>query len=46
VKAEGVKLTDVNGKEYIDLISGISVCNIGHCHPAVVKAVSDRVLCM
>jgi acetylornithine/N-succinyldiaminopimelate aminotransferase len=42
VKAEGVTLTDANGKKFIDLISGISVCNIGHCHPAVVKAVSEQ----
>jgi len=42
VKAEGVTLTDVNGKTYIDLISGISVSNIGHCHPKVVKAIQDQ----
>lgn len=40
--AKGSILTDVNGKEYIDLISGISVSNVGHCHPKVVKAVSDQ----
>ncbi len=39
VKAEGVHLIDVNGKKYIDLISGISVSNIGHCHPKVVEAI-------
>src|SRR6201988_2495730 len=38
VSAKEVYLKDVNGKEYIDLISGISVSNIGHCHPAVVDA--------
>ena len=43
VKAAGIKMWDVNGKEYIDLISGFSVCNIGHSHPAVVKAVKDQV---
>lgn len=42
VKAEGVTLTDVNGKTYIDLISGISVSNVGHCHPEVVKAIKDQ----
>ena len=42
VKAEGVTLTDVNGKKYIDLISGISVSNVGHCHPDVVKAVKEQ----
>lgn len=40
--AKGVILTDKNGKEYIDLISGISVSNIGHCHPNVVKAINDQ----
>jgi acetylornithine/succinyldiaminopimelate/putrescine aminotransferase len=38
--AKGVVLTDVNGKKYIDLISGISVSNIGHCHPKVVDAIN------
>ena len=42
VKAAGIKMWDTNGKEYIDLISGFSVCNIGHSHPAVVKAVKDQ----
>ncbi len=43
ISAKGVYLKDVNGKEYIDLISGISVSNIGHCHPAVVDAVKKQV---
>ena len=42
VKAKGCKLIDVNGKEYIDLIGGISVCNVGHCHPKVVQAVQQQ----
>lgn len=42
VKASGIHLWDVNGKQYVDLISGFSVCNIGHSHPAVVKAVQDQ----
>jgi acetylornithine/succinyldiaminopimelate/putrescine aminotransferase len=40
--ASGSKLTDVNGKEYIDLISGISVSNVGHCHPEVVAAINEQ----
>lgn len=40
--AKGAVLTDVNGKTFIDLISGISVSNIGHCHPKVVKAIQDQ----
>ncbi len=43
VKAEGSRLWDVAGKEYIDLIAGISVCNIGHRHPAVVAAIKKQV---
>ena len=42
VKAEGMYMWDVNGKRYLDLIAGISVCNVGHCHPAVVKAIQDQ----
>ncbi len=43
VKAQGIKMWDVNGKEYIDLISGFSVCNIGHSHPDVIKAIKEQV---
>lgn len=39
VEASGVLMTDKNGKKYIDLISGISVSNIGHRHPKVVEAI-------
>ncbi|MBC6490637.1 aspartate aminotransferase family protein [Flavihumibacter stibioxidans] len=42
VKARGVILEDAAGKEYIDLIAGISVCNVGHCHPKVVKAIKAQ----
>lgn len=42
VKAEGCYLTDVNGKQYIDLIGGISVANVGHRHPEVVKAIQKQ----
>lgn len=41
-KAEGVYLYDRKGNEYIDLISGISVSNIGHCNPKVKKAITDQ----
>ena len=41
-EAKGVILTDENGEKYTDLISGISVSNIGHCHPKVVKAINDQ----
>jgi len=42
VKAEGSKLFDVEGKVYIDLIGGISVCNIGHRHPKVLEAIREQ----
>lgn len=42
VKAEGVYLQDSQGKSYIDFISGISVSNVGHCHPHVVKAIQRQ----
>jgi len=43
VKAEDCFLYDADGKEYIDLIAGISVCNVGHRHPKVVKAIKKQV---
>jgi acetylornithine/N-succinyldiaminopimelate aminotransferase len=42
VKAEGASLWDKDGKDYIDLIGGISVANTGHRHPAVVQAIKDQ----
>lgn len=41
-KAMGIHLWDTSEKKYVDLISGFSVCNIGHSHPAVVKAVQEQ----
>jgi acetylornithine/N-succinyldiaminopimelate aminotransferase len=43
VKAEGAELKDEGGKQYIDLIGGISVANVGHRHPDVVKAIHQQV---
>jgi len=42
VKAEGCKLYDTAGKEYIDLIGGISVANTGHRHPEVIAAIQQQ----
>jgi len=42
VKAEGCTLFDANGASYIDLIGGISVCNVGHRHPKVVAAIKTQ----
>jgi acetylornithine/N-succinyldiaminopimelate aminotransferase len=43
VKAEGCKLYDIYNKEYIDLIGGISVCNIGHGNKKVIDAINKQV---
>lgn len=42
VRAEGAKLWDADGKAYIDLIGGISVCNVGHRHPKVITAIKEQ----
>lgn len=42
VRAEGLYLYDRDGREYLDLIGGISVCNTGHRHPRVVEAIKDQ----
>ena len=41
--AKGVYIYDVEGKAFIDMIAGFSVCNIGHSHPAVIKAIQEQV---
>ena len=43
VRGEGVRLWDSEGNEYLDFLTGISVCNTGHCHPQVVAAVQEQV---
>jgi predicted acetylornithine/succinylornithine family transaminase len=43
VRGEGPLLWDADGKEYLDFLTGISVCSLGHCHPAVVAAVTEQV---
>jgi acetylornithine/succinyldiaminopimelate/putrescine aminotransferase len=42
VRASGSKLYDINGKEYIDLIGGVSVCNIGHGNKKVIDAIKKQ----
>jgi predicted acetylornithine/succinylornithine family transaminase len=42
VRGEGPLLWDAEGKKYLDFLTGISVCSVGHCHPDVVKAVSEQ----
>lgn len=42
VKGQGSTLWDEAGNQYTDFLAGIAVCSLGHCHPAVTKAVSDQ----
>ncbi len=42
VKGKGTRVWDMDGKEYLDFVAGLAVCNLGHCHPKVVKAIQDQ----
>src|SRR3972149_1430619 len=42
VKGEGCRVWDEDGREYLDFVAGIAVVSLGHCHPAVVKAVQEQ----
>src|SRR5690554_4447705 len=42
IKGKGSTLWDADGKEYIDMLAGIGVNSVGHCHPDVVKAIQDQ----
>ena len=42
VKGEGVWLWDANGNKYLDALSGIAVCGLGHSHPAIAAAVAEQ----
>jgi acetylornithine aminotransferase len=41
-EGKGAWLTDTDGKRYLDALSGIAVCNLGHCHPAVTRAIQHQ----
>jgi acetylornithine/N-succinyldiaminopimelate aminotransferase len=43
VRGRGAELWDAEGKRYLDFFAGLSVNNLGHCHPAVVEAVQKQV---
>jgi acetylornithine/N-succinyldiaminopimelate aminotransferase len=43
VRGEGARLWDEQGNEYLDFLCGVSVTNVGHCHPRVVEAVREQV---
>ncbi|WP_456437015.1 acetylornithine/succinylornithine family transaminase [Desulfurobacterium sp.] len=42
VRGRGCYLYDENGKEYLDMLAGIAVCNLGHCHPEVTEAICEQ----
>ncbi|MGA0064285.1 MAG: aspartate aminotransferase family protein [Ilumatobacteraceae bacterium] len=42
VRGEGTQLWDVNGKRYLDFLSGIAVTSLGHAHPGVARALADQ----
>lgn len=42
VRGEGARLWDADGREYLDFATGISVCNLGHCHPGVTAAIQKQ----
>ena len=42
VRGKGTRVWDADGKEYLDFLAGIAVNNLGHCHPAVVRAIQKQ----
>jgi acetylornithine/N-succinyldiaminopimelate aminotransferase len=42
VRGAGTRLWDAEGNEYLDFLTGIAVSGVGHCHPAVVAAISEQ----
>ena len=42
VRGKGTRVWDADGREYLDFLAGIAVCGLGHCHPAVTKAIRQQ----
>lgn len=42
VKGEGIRLWDIEGREYIDMLGTYSALNVGHCHPRIVKVLREQ----
>jgi predicted acetylornithine/succinylornithine family transaminase len=42
VRGDGVRLYDADGREYLDLLSGIGVAALGHAHPALARAIAEQ----
>ena len=43
VRGEGARVWDEQGREYLDFVGGWAVNSLGHCHPAIVEAVTQQV---
>jgi len=41
-KAQGARMTDVDGKQYVDLLAGIAVANLGHSHPELLEVMAEQ----
>ena len=41
-RGEGTRVWDENGAEYLDFGAGIAVCSLGHCHPAITRALQEQ----
>ncbi len=42
VRGRGMRVWDADGRQYLDFLAGIAVCNLGHCHPNVVAAIREQ----
>lgn len=42
VRGEGTRVWDAEGKRYLDFVTGISVNNLGHCHPRITRAIQEQ----
>ncbi|MFP4428604.1 MAG: acetylornithine transaminase [Desulfovermiculus sp.] len=42
VQGDGARVKDAQGREYVDLLAGIAVCNLGHCHPEVTQTICEQ----
>jgi acetylornithine/N-succinyldiaminopimelate aminotransferase len=42
VRGKGTRVWDADGKEYLDFLAGIAVNSLGHCHPAILRAIRDQ----
>jgi alanine-glyoxylate transaminase / (R)-3-amino-2-methylpropionate-pyruvate transaminase len=45
-EGKGVRVRDADGKEYLDLFSGILTTSIGHCHPRIIERVTEQMSCL